>query len=79
MCSSDLNEIPSGNIDGSNTTFTLARIPRAGTVSVYLGGVRLRSGAGNDFTHSGSSQTITMLVTPQSGDNLLVDYIKAGN
>jgi hypothetical protein len=67
-------EVPSGTIDGSNTAFTLANTPTAGTVTLYLGGLRLKSGAGNDYTISGSS--ITMLTVPQSGDNFLADYQK---
>lgn len=67
-------ELPSGSINGSNTSFTTANAPVAGTVVVYQNGVRLNSGAGNDYTISGS--TITMLAAPLAGDLLLVDYLK---
>jgi len=67
-------ETPSGTINGSNTTFTLANTPTSGTVKLYLNGVRQKSGAGNDYTIS--TNTITMATAPVSGDVLLVDYMK---
>lgn len=67
------SETPSGTIDGSNTTFTLANTPVSGTVIVFLNGLRQKSGAGNDYTISGS--TITYLSAPLSGDVLTVSYI----
>lgn len=67
-------ETPSGSINGSNTTFTLANTPTAGTVKLYLNGVRQKSGAGNDYTIT--TNTITMTTAPVSGDVLLVDYMK---
>ena len=67
-------ETPSGSINGSNTAFTLANTPTAGTVKLYLNGVRQKSGAGNDYTIS--TNTITMTTAPISGDVLLADYMK---
>lgn len=66
-------EIPSGTINGSNVTFTLANTPVAGTVRVYLNGLRQRSG-GNDYSISGV--TITYTTAPTTGDILLCDYFK---
>jgi hypothetical protein len=66
--------IPSGNIDGSNTAYTLPDTPTAGTLRLHLNGMRLRSGAGNDYTIS--TNTITMATAPISGDVLIADYIK---
>ena len=66
-------EVPSGLINGSNTTYTLANTPTAGTVKVYLNGQRLRAG-GNDYTFSGT--TITMVSAPLTGEYLVVDYRK---
>jgi hypothetical protein len=68
------NEVPSGTINGSNTAFTLANTPIAGSVKLYLNGVRQEAGAGNDYTISGA--TITMLDAPLAGDKLLADYRK---
>lgn len=65
-------ETPSGTINGSNTTFTLANTPVAGSDHVYLNGIRQDAGAGNDYTISGA--TITYLTAPVSGSKLRVDY-----
>ncbi len=66
-------ETPSGTINGSNATFTLANTPVAGTEHLYLNGILQDSGAGNDYTISGA--TITALNVPISGDKLRVSYI----
>jgi len=65
-------ETPSGLINGSNTTYTLAFTPTVGSVKLFLNGIRQRPGAGNDFTISGS--TITYLSAPLTGDTLVADY-----
>src|SRR3990167_8546159 len=66
------SETPSGAINGSNVTFTLAATPDSGTLRLYRNGVRLKAGSGNDYTLSGG--TITMAQAPESGDVLLADY-----
>jgi hypothetical protein len=67
-----VDEVPSGSINGSNVTFTLANTPISGSVQVFLNGVGQRSGAGNDYTISGA--TITYLTAPTSPDVITVDY-----
>lgn len=67
-------EVPSGTINGSNTAFTLANTPVAGSEEVFLNGMIQNVGAGNDYTISGA--TITMLTAPISGDVILVNYRK---
>lgn len=67
--------VPTGTINGSNVTFTLSATPVAGTEIVYLNGLRLKRGAGDDYQISGS--TITMNDAPLTGDVLLVDFINA--
>ena len=67
-------EIPSGAINGSNTTYTISVTPTTSTLSLYLNGMLLRSGAGNDYTIS--TNTITMTTAPVSGDVLIADYMK---
>ena len=67
-------ETPSGSINGSNTSFTIANTPTAGTVKLFLNGVRQKSGAGNDYTIT--TNTITMTTAPISGDVLIADYMK---
>ena len=66
------NEVPSGTIDGTNPTFTLAAAPTTGTLQLHLNGVRLKEGASDDFTLSGL--TITTNYNPESGETLLADY-----
>ena len=67
------NVTPSGSINDSNTVFTLTASPNpAASLELRLNGIILRSGAGNDFTLSGS--TITMAVAPASGDTLTASY-----
>ena len=64
------DETPTGAVNGSNTSFTTANAPKAGTLIVYEGGVRKL--LTTDFTLSGS--TITMTYAPPSGSYLRVDY-----
>lgn len=67
-------EIPTGAINGANTTFTLANTPTAGSEHLYINGVLQESGAGNDYTIS--SATITMLTAPLTGEKIRVTYRK---
>ena len=67
------NETPSGSVNGSNVTFTLASSPSpTGSLELMLNGQTLKSGSGNDFTLSGA--TITMTNAPASGDVLTATY-----
>lgn len=68
------DETPSGTINGSNTAFTLANTPTSGTVRVFINGIRLRAGTGNDYTISGVN--ITMLAAPLTGEFITCDYMK---
>lgn len=68
-------ETPSGLINSSNVDYTLANTPVAGTVRVYLNGLRQEEGSGKDYQISGT--TITFAVAPDTGDILLVDYFIA--
>lgn len=65
-------ETPSGTVNGSNVTFTLANTPISGTESVYLNGILQDPGAGNDYQISGT--TITYGVAPLTGDKIRVSY-----
>src|SRR5262245_26131377 len=69
-----VRETPSGTINGSNTAFTLASTPLSNTEQVFLNGVLLEPGAGNDYTIS--TNAVTMLTVPQTGDRLRVSYYK---
>jgi hypothetical protein len=69
-----VRETPTGAVNSSNTTFTLANTPIAGTEQVFLNGLLQEPGAGNDYTISGV--TITYLTAPVTGDRLRVTYYK---
>ena|SRR3990167_5720959 len=65
------NGVPTGTINGVNTDFILASNPNPNdSLKVYVNGQRLK--VTEDYTLSGS--TITMVVAPETGDSLLVDY-----
>jgi hypothetical protein len=68
------SEVPSGTVNGTNDTFTLAATPASGTLRLYKNGLRQKAGAGNDYTLA--TTTITFLAgnIPVTGDNLLADY-----
>ncbi len=69
---------PTGTVNGSNTAFTISALVISGTEKVYLNGILLQAGAGNDYTIAYSATTtITMLTAPKSTpfvDVLMVDY-----
>lgn len=65
------NETPSGSVNGSNTSFTLANTPAAGSLLLFLGGVLLRGG-GEDYSISGT--TITMNAAPLTGTVFVAFY-----
>ena len=69
-------EIPTGTVNGSNATFTLANTPTVGTEHVFVNGVLMNSGAGNDYTISGATITFLTGAIPQTGDVVLVSYLK---
>lgn len=66
------DETPAGVINGSTTAFTLANTPVAGTVKLFLNGLRQK--VTNDYTISGTA--ITYLAAPLTGDTLTADYRK---
>lgn len=68
-------EPANGTIDGVNTVFTLAYPIVPGSECVYLNGILMDEGAGNDYVISG--QTITFEYPPEVGDKLRVNYIAA--
>jgi hypothetical protein len=67
-------ETPSGTVNGSNTAFTLANTPISGTEMLFLNGVLQDAGSGNDYTIS--TNAITMLSAPLTGDKLRCTYQK---
>ena len=69
-------EIPTGTLDGANTSFTLSSPPyTSSTVMIFVNGVLQKSGDGNDYTISG--KTITTITAPPSGSVIWAFYRKA--
>lgn len=68
-----VGEVPTGDIDTLNTTYTVANTPVTGTVAVYLNGLRQKEGVSDDYTISGT--TITFDKAPRTNSILQVDYI----
>jgi hypothetical protein len=69
---------PTGALNSSNTTYTLANTPYSGTEEVYLNGLLQNAGAGNDYTISGAVITwIGADGPPAATDTLLVSYWSA--
>lgn len=73
---SDYDSAITGLRDSSNKVYTLTQNYQSGTTKVYVNGVRYSPGASNDYTESGANQ-ITFTNAPDSGDLILVDYIKS--
>ena len=67
-------ETPGGLVNGANATFTLAATPLAGSEEVFLNGILQEPAAGNDYTIS--TNTITYLTAPLTGDRIRVNYRK---
>ena len=66
-------ETPSGTINGSNVTFTLAFAPSpTSSVQLYLNGLRMDQGL--DYTITGSTISFATASAPQTGDVLLASY-----
>ena len=68
-------EVLSG-ADGSNPTFVLAFLPIAGSVHLWLNGILMNPGSGNDYTISGQTITMEVGVIPPLGATLLTSYRK---
>lgn len=66
------NEIPVGLINNVNLNYTLAFIPQANTVQVFVNGLLQKPTT--DYTVIGS--TLSFVAPLQTGDELLVHYIK---
>jgi len=70
-------DIPSGIVDGANTSFSLAATPNpASSLSVYRNGLLLSSGV--DYTSSSRTIQFAPSAAPQPGDLLLATYRLAG-
>jgi hypothetical protein len=68
LASGIVGEVPSGFINGVNRNYTTVNTFIAGSLAVYLNGVRTK-----DFTETGAN-TFQMGTAPNTGDLLHVDY-----
>lgn len=67
------NVVPSGTVNGSNTTFTLAASPSpASSLDLRLNGAHQKSG-GEDFTLTNNS--IAFVVAPPTNSLLLASFL----
>jgi len=66
-------EVPSGAVNGSNTSFTLAFAPSpAASLDLFRNGLLMEQGT--DYNLSGNSISFVLASTPQTGDLLLANY-----
>lgn len=67
------SELPTGSINGSNATFTLAYVASPpSSLQLYLNGLRMDQNV--DYTISGTTITFVPASVPQTGDVLLATY-----
>jgi hypothetical protein len=72
-----VRETPSPAPNGVATTFTSTGNAIAGSERVYLNGVLMEPGAGNDYTVGGLTPlTITFLFVPFPTDKIRINYLK---
>ncbi|HEX7295269.1 MAG TPA: hypothetical protein VF251_05915 [Pyrinomonadaceae bacterium] len=67
-----VRETPSGSVNGSNDTFTLANTPASGKEEVFLNGL-LQEPGGEDYTITTNS--IVFVSAPLTGDRIRVNYM----
>jgi hypothetical protein len=64
-----------GTPNGTASAFVLASAAvDEESIHVYLDGLRMLRGTGNDYTVLGDLQTIVFEYAPAAGQNLIVDY-----
>tara|TARA_B100001094_G_C18131623_1_gene772596 strand:- start:405 stop:1091 length:687 start_codon:yes stop_codon:yes gene_type:complete len=69
-----VRESPTGNINGSNTSFSLAQAPNSGSEQVFLNGLLQQLTADYSIT----TTTINFTAAPVSGDVIRVTYLIPG-
>lgn len=67
------DEVPTGSVNSSNTSFTAARAYIAGSLLVHINGIRqVRT---TDYTETTPASGIfTMIIAPTTGDTITIDY-----
>lgn len=64
--------VPSGSINGVNTAFVCPQTPYAGSVEVFLNGLRMIEGISYTFL----TATVTFITPPETGDTVIFNYIR---
>jgi hypothetical protein len=72
----DYDSSITGLRNSSNTIYTTSQSFKTGTLKVYMNGLLLSPGAGNDYVVI-NSNTFQFNYPPDSGDLLIAEYIKA--
>jgi hypothetical protein len=70
-----VNETPSGTVNGSNDTFTLAASPISGKEQIFINGILMEPGSGNDYTISGATITFLSGAIPLTGSKVRACYL----
>lgn len=68
-----IQEVPTGTIDGSNTSFSITSAPSSSWFELYQDGLYMEPTT--DYSISGT--TITMVVAPVLGQKLRAVYLRA--
>jgi hypothetical protein len=70
-----IGETLTGNVNDINNTYSTLNNFKTNSAIVYQNGLRIRQGANNDYLET-TSNTIAFVMSPSTGDTLIVDYIK---
>jgi hypothetical protein len=70
------NEIPVGLVDGVNMVYQTQNVFYAGTLTVYLNGIKLLPGIGRDYEILPNNQGFVMNYAPLVGDIVDVSYFR---
>lgn len=68
-------EIPAGTIDGENAEFTLTDVPDEGVALLFVNGLLMMEGEGNDYQREGGAITYETGAVPQVGDVHIAVYL----
>jgi hypothetical protein len=71
-----IRETPSPVPNGASTVFTCSSAAINGSEQVFLNGVLMESGAGNDYTVAYTPLIITFLFAPVATDKIKINYLK---
>lgn len=69
-----LEEVPVGDIDGVNDTFTLSQSPASNSLFLFVNGLVQRRAADRDYTLSGAVITFNAGSIPPSGSEVFANY-----